>query len=237
MPSSGGVAFRIVMAMKAALHVKGLRFRSGNVQVGDNSLLEELFSEPRFNAWSIGEIHVLDQRIIPNGRRDQFEQSVHYDNLLNQLAPFARDLSRRCRASSAERKLQRDFEFHESVAKEKISIIAQGTLTKSRQSKLVREVQRSIAAMEKIATHISQAGSDLFVATLPEQSNRDLFAVVMRLKAKLKKLSVRSEASPFDELPPKKRERYQHLFDLIYDCSINRVAAKALIDRIIQKIL
>ena len=224
-------------AIPTKAHVKGLRFRSGNVQVGDNSLLEELFSEPRFNAWSIGEIHVLDQRIIPNGRRDQFEQSVHYDNLLNQLAPFARELSRRCRASSAERKLQRDFEFHESVAKEKISIIAQGTLTKSRKLKLVREVQRSIAAMEKTATHLNQAGGDLFVATLPDQSNRDLFAVVTRLKAKLKKLSGRLDASPFDELSPQKREMYEHLFDLIYNCSTNRVAAKALIDRIMQKIL
>lgn len=50
--------------------VKGLRMRNGNMQIGGHSLLEELFPEPRFNAWAVGEVHVIDKRLIPNGRRD-----------------------------------------------------------------------------------------------------------------------------------------------------------------------
>ena len=45
--------------------IRGLRLRSGNIQVGDRALLEELFPEPRFNGWSVGEIHVIDRRIVP----------------------------------------------------------------------------------------------------------------------------------------------------------------------------
>ena len=52
--------------------VKGLRLRTGNIQVGDHALLEDLFPEPRFNGWSVGEVHVIDRRIVPNGRRDHF---------------------------------------------------------------------------------------------------------------------------------------------------------------------
>jgi hypothetical protein len=44
--------------------------RCGNIQVGDDRMFEELFPEARFNGWSVGELHVIDPRIIPNGRRD-----------------------------------------------------------------------------------------------------------------------------------------------------------------------
>lgn len=213
-----------VGAIPTKSRIKGLRFRAGNVQVGDNSLLEELFAEPRFNAWSVGEVHIVDKRVVPNGRRDQFEQSVHYDNILNQLTPVARDISRRCRTSSAERKLHRDFQLQKSVVREKMEIITQGGLTNSRRQKFVREIGRSIAIMEKIAMHASQ-------------SDRDLPAILGRLKAKLKKLSLRSEDNKFDKLPRKKREMYEHLFSLIYDCSTNRAAAKSLVNRIMQKLV
>jgi molecular chaperone HtpG len=76
--------------------VRGLRVRCGNTQVGDHRLLEDLFPEPRFNGWAVGEVHVVDRHIVPNGRRDQFEQSVHYDNLLTHLVPVAREITRRC---------------------------------------------------------------------------------------------------------------------------------------------
>ena len=33
----------------------------GNVQIGGNALLEDFFTEPRFNSWSIGEVHILDR--------------------------------------------------------------------------------------------------------------------------------------------------------------------------------
>ena len=40
---------------------KRVRFRLGNVQIGGNALLEDFFAEPRFNSWSIGEVHILDR--------------------------------------------------------------------------------------------------------------------------------------------------------------------------------
>ena len=91
--------------------VKGLRMRAGNIQVGDRVLLEELFPEPRFNGWSVGEVHVIDRRIVPNGRRDHFEQNAHFHNLVNHLTPTARDIARRCRTSSVRRKCNREFEI------------------------------------------------------------------------------------------------------------------------------
>lgn len=59
-------------ALPSACNVRGLQVRSGNIQVGDDWMFESLFPEARYKGWSVGELHVVDARIIPNGRRDHF---------------------------------------------------------------------------------------------------------------------------------------------------------------------
>jgi molecular chaperone HtpG len=207
--------------------VKGLRLRAGNIQVGENALLEELFTEPRFNSWSVGEVHVLDDRIVPNGRRDHFEQNTHYNNLLNQIAPYARDISKRCRTSSIQRKHLRDFEMHHQVASERIQIISQATLPTSQREELARGAERAIASMEKIA-HMD--GLDI-------GADQELVPRVRAVKARLNQaMGTASENSPLAHLPRAKRKMYEHLFSLIYECSANRIAAKSLVDRIVQRV-
>ena len=49
--------------------IRGIRARAGNIQVGDETIFDHLFPEDRFNRWCIGELHIVDPRIIPNGRR------------------------------------------------------------------------------------------------------------------------------------------------------------------------
>lgn len=87
--------------------IGGLRTRVGNVQVGSEDLLADFFPETRFNGWAVGEIHVLDPRILPNARRDNFEQNVHYSNLTAQLEPIARQIARRARTASITRNQQK----------------------------------------------------------------------------------------------------------------------------------
>jgi hypothetical protein len=207
--------------------IKGLRLRCGDIQVGEGSILEDLFAEPRFNSWAIGEIHVLDQRIIPNGRRDHFEQNVHFDNLLNHLAPVARDISKRCRSSSIERRLVREFRLREAAALEQLGIARQSALGAARTTKLLSEVHRTIAEMEKLAEKLRLT-----------QSNSPDFKVTLEgLRNKLQKLAKGKYRSAFSRLPKKKREIYEQFFGLVYECSTNRAAAKALVDRMVHRLL
>ena len=90
-------------ALPDRLGIKGLRLRLGNIQVGDDKIFESTFREPRFNAWAVGEVHITSSRLLPNGRRDALEQSVHQQNLLNHLAPHAKRIGKLCRTKSAER--------------------------------------------------------------------------------------------------------------------------------------
>jgi hypothetical protein len=92
-----------VRSIHPNLGVRGLRARVGDLQVGESDLFDGCFKEPRFNAWTIGEIHVLDRRIVPNGRRDNFELNHHAYNLITQLGPIAAQIARRCRSASVAR--------------------------------------------------------------------------------------------------------------------------------------
>jgi Histidine kinase-, DNA gyrase B-, and HSP90-like ATPase len=92
-----------VRSIPPTLGIRGLRARFGDVQVGESGLFDDSFKESRFNGWTVGEVHVLDRRIVPNARRDNFEINHHYSNLLVQLGPVAASLSQHCRSASVAR--------------------------------------------------------------------------------------------------------------------------------------
>jgi hypothetical protein len=208
--------------------VKGFRLRSGNIQVGDNALLEELFSEPRFNGWTVGEVHVIDPKIYPNGRRDHFEQSVHFDNLLTQLTPIARRISSQCRHSSIGRKWIREFELHKEVALDKAKAVARGGISKASRQAHADGVAKSLKAMEKVI-NTPHIGDDTR-ATLKTQSEA--------LEVKVRKLmgAEAKEADPLANFKPQVRQTYEHVISLIYECATNRAAASSLIEKLLNRI-
>jgi len=107
-------------ALPDRARIKGLRLRCGNVQVGESQILEASFPEPRFNSWAVGEIHILDPRIVPNARRDNFEQNVHFADLTAQVEPISRRIARTCRAASIERNRAKAMEAAAKGAVERL---------------------------------------------------------------------------------------------------------------------
>lgn len=92
------------------LGVRGLRARAGNIQVGSEAVFSHLFHETRFNGWCVGEVHITDSRIVPNGRRDYFEPGPHLRNLENHVGAVALEISARCRRASSHRNRLRQAE-------------------------------------------------------------------------------------------------------------------------------
>jgi len=214
-------------ALPAACNVRGLRVRCGNIQVGDDRMFEELFPEARFNAWSVGEIHVIDPRIIPNGRRDHFEQSVHFHNVLTHLAPVAREITRRCRTSSIQRKWSRDFELREIAIREKAAIIKQGALSRHDRHRMTDEIRAGLAFLDRIITK----------GILPAS----VVAELKKRKAKLGRDVSRILKSPvlpsaLCDVPSSRRRAYEQIIGLIYECSASQANAKLLVDKILARI-
>lgn len=205
--------------------VRGLRVRVGDIQIGDGGILADIFPEQRFDAWTIGELHVLDDRIVPNGRRDDFERNVHLSNMKNQLAPIGRDVARRCRTSSQLRKRMRDIDREFTSAAEGIAILEQGSLGPAEMQRVGLGVDLALARAEKLIT-----GGDL----VDEVRDSGLLRL-SELRATLDDADGGggNARSPLDRLPDDRRLFFEEAFSLIYRHAPNRASAKALVDRIL----
>lgn len=53
----------------------GFRVRRGNIQVGDNTVLAKFFKEDRGNSYFVGEVFAVSRDLIPNSRRDNFNEN------------------------------------------------------------------------------------------------------------------------------------------------------------------
>ncbi len=96
-------------AIPKNLRLRGIRARCGNIQVGSDTVFDHLFREERFNRWCVGEVHVIDPRILPNGHRTYFESGPRIRNLENHLSAIAHQVSSRCRRHSSIRHRQRQM--------------------------------------------------------------------------------------------------------------------------------
>jgi molecular chaperone HtpG len=206
--------------------LKGLRLRSGNIQVGGNDIVEDLFTEGRFNSWCVGEIHAIDSRIIPNGRRDHYEQNIHYMNLINQLSPIAREISSRCRQSSIRRNWIRQFERNQDHVRRNLQILKQGALGSVDRREFSEEIERLLDAMEKSLAK----GAIRFDAPLLGQE-------LKKLRREFEKSSpLKYEAKVLSGLSPQHRKAYEQVFGLLYECSPDKGSAKLLVDRVLARL-
>lgn len=227
---AGAVGWILHHGYKGAIpssELRGLRVRTGNIQVGGNDLFQENFPEPRFNSWTVGEIHTIDGRIVPNGRRDHYEQDVHFHNLTNHLTPLARSISTRCRRSSVVRNLLRDFDRSETLARQKLQTLRQGAVGFGDRRQLFVQTQEIISKMARVMNH------DLL---LKEAKLRLNLAVRSLERALARAKRYDRPAKALAKLSPAKRRAYQDIIELIYDCSNSHLRAHELVERILQKV-
>lgn len=85
--------------------IKGIRIRQGNILLGDKSSFGQFFKEERFNGWMIGELHVVDDELIANSRRDGFEKNTAFYELTELLKEWSMLESKEIRRISYERSL------------------------------------------------------------------------------------------------------------------------------------
>ena len=65
--------------------ISGMRVRKGNILIGDNRTFNNIFRESRFNGWTQGELFIVTDELIPNARRDDFEQNEAYYKFIEKL--------------------------------------------------------------------------------------------------------------------------------------------------------
>jgi molecular chaperone HtpG len=216
-----------VGSLRYASEIRGLRARIGGILVGGADLFAHVFPEERFCSWTVGEINVVDRRIVPDGRRGDFEQNPFFFHLQNQIAPVGRAIAARCRASSFVRTRLKRFELVEKEAEELIAILRVGNLAHSTSRTMARDLEGSLEALSKIAE----------LEAIPIQQKLHLGRRVARLRKKQSALRDQKGGSGvLKNIPRSKRDTFVEAFELIYECSRNRSVAKALIEKITTRL-
>lgn len=84
--------------------VQGIRFRKGNILVGNGTTFSKFFPSEGHNANRMfaGEIHVLHDELVPNSQRDDFEPSTVYNEMRTALAEWAGIINKKYRRGTSE---------------------------------------------------------------------------------------------------------------------------------------
>ena len=87
--------------------IQGIRFRKGNILVGDNSTFAKFFplsalEGSRANKFFAGEIHVLHEDMTPNSQRDDFEPSPVYNEMKQLLSEWAGTINKKYRRGTSD---------------------------------------------------------------------------------------------------------------------------------------
>lgn len=128
--------------------VQGIRFRKGNILVGNGTTFAKFFPSEGHNANRMfaGEIHVLHDELVPNSQRDDFEPSTVYNEMRKALAEWAETINKKYRrgtseATSALRKLTKLNEEQKEL-EEKIDT---GAITSDEKREQIAEQLEKIA--------------------------------------------------------------------------------------------
>lgn len=132
--------------------ISGLRVRKGNILIGDSMTLNGIFKESRFNGWTQGEIFIVTDKLVPNARRDDFEQNDVYCQFIEVLSSgVAIDIARAIREASQTRN-----DPSMKVLKEMDKKIAEATIITSDgfnssvdKEKLVEELEAAVEKLKK----------------------------------------------------------------------------------------
>ncbi len=207
--------------------ISGIRIRVGNIQIGSSNLLANEFPEPRFNSWSIGEIHVISKCLTPNGRRDNFEENVHFDNLISQLHPHLKDIASVCRKKSSQRQWKQRFYSKVASVDQDISLVESGSVSESKLGEKLSNIETAIIELEEL---ISSSKYDW---------TKDLSSEIIPLKKRVSKIAKRKEkkkSDPLSFVPYQKRLAYQEILELVYEVSANKEAGNLMINKLIKRI-
>ena len=204
------------------LGIRGLRARVGNMQIGTDRIFEHLFQEPRFNGWCVGEIHILDRRVVPNGRRDYFEAGPHLRNLENHIGAIAQEISSRCRQASSQRNKLRNVDAAIHRLQAAYELACSGYLRPADVDALIEGERDRIPAIRQILAQVRGVSPEMALQTVAHYEGE--FGAFDTCSA-----------PAFNSVPPDSREAVQSAFGTIVQ-SLPPDSALALIEAILEQL-
>ena len=146
--------------------LSGFRVRKGNILIGDSHTMNVIFKEARFNGWTQGEIFIVTDKLIPNARRDDFEQNDAYYKFVDALSNgVGIDIARTIREASLTRnnpsaKVLREVERKIGEATAAVSEGFNSTVDKEKMIATLTESAASLSGL-RVSDDLTQKKQDL----------------------------------------------------------------------------
>ena len=207
-------------AIPKDLGVRGIRLREGNIQIGDENALDTLFREERFNRWCVGEIHVVDARLLPNGRRDYFEPSPHMRQIENHLESIIRSVVHRCRNASSARNQQRKVQTTLDQMDSAYELAGSGYLKAADAKALIEKMMEKVPTLEESLD-----------PTDPDHENK--VTELERLRSKLSRFRPKRGRPPMGKVRKAEIATYQRVFKALTELCPSPSVAKEMIEGVL----
>lgn len=202
--------------------IRGIRARDGNIQIGDETVFDRLFPEERFNRWCIGEVHILDSRIVPNSRWDYFEPSPHSRNLENRLAAVLHRVAARCRKASSIRNSGRKVHSAIQRIEDTYELATSGYLAADDARAMI---ERALSGIPAIRRGLSMAG---------EQAELG-FRELQKLETKLLNFRAKRGQLPFGNMSKPEIETCHKVFYALTRATESPRVAKKTIEAVLAR--
>jgi len=135
----------------------GIRVRMHGMGLGDASIMSGIFREAaqsseRFNSWYIGEIHIFDPSVIPNARRDGFEETDAWFTIRNDLVIHARTLSSACHKASVARNAsaKKAKSIVDGVTEKANLFLKTGIASEEKRNEFLKGIEDTASTLERI---------------------------------------------------------------------------------------
>lgn len=140
----------------------GVRFRAKNIQIGRSELIEELAaelttagSERRLQRWAVGEIFITSNEVVPNARRDGFEDSAAWRTIQRDIRDLVvKRVIKLIRSASSTRSAMKELN---AAPAEIENILARPSLTSAEQATLQNDIRKHLARLNAADTKLPGA--------------------------------------------------------------------------------
>jgi molecular chaperone HtpG len=136
---------------------RGIRLRKGNIQIGEDDALQFLYKQRRFHYYFVGEIHAVSHELIPNARRDYFDESHALKKFEKRYKEFVDgELYRLTYDASSINAASKKIEKYKELEKTVRSKNENGYVSKSERDELTKKLDRSKEEAEKAKKDIEK---------------------------------------------------------------------------------
>ena len=168
-----------IAAIKDEEISRGLRLRKENIQIGDNNILRDLFTrDKRGNSYFIGEMFAVSPQLIPNSRRDYFNENLTRVNFENMLKDYFNSVLYYIyyEGSDINSSLKKINLYEKSIAifEEKV---AEGFLTPKEHEREERELEAKAQEAEKAKKNLEkkrESGRSILTSEIIERRSKDI---------------------------------------------------------------